>query len=132
MIAGLAGTYMSQGAAGRFNEGLTAGKDLTGSPPRPIIEAGAAHLAEDRQRHGLVLSYTAADNIVLCDYYQPRSSRGAVIQEKQVDTNARKLIKEYDVRTPSPYVSALSRPAVSMSVRLNISTKRSSPCVIAV
>lgn len=30
MIAGLADTYMSQGAAGRFNEDMTAGKGFIG------------------------------------------------------------------------------------------------------
>ncbi|HLO33085.1 MAG TPA: ABC transporter ATP-binding protein [Anaerolineales bacterium] len=89
--------------SGRF---ILSGKDLTGKPPRPITETGLAHIPEDRQRFGLVLSYTVADNMVLCDYYQPRFSRGMVIQQNQVDANARKLIKEYDVRTPSPYVSA--------------------------
>ncbi|HUE98247.1 MAG TPA: ABC transporter ATP-binding protein [Anaerolineales bacterium] len=82
------------------------GKDLTGKPPRPITETGLAHIPEDRQRHGLVLSYSVADNMVLCDYYLPRFSKGVVIQPNMVDANARKLIKEYDVRTPSPYVSA--------------------------
>jgi general nucleoside transport system ATP-binding protein len=89
--------------SGRFT---LAGKDLTGKPPRPITEAGLANIPEDRQRHGLVLSYTVADNMVLCDYYQDRFSKGVVIQQNQVDANARKLIKEYDVRTPSPYVAA--------------------------
>jgi simple sugar transport system ATP-binding protein len=89
--------------SGKF---LLAGNDLTGKPPRPITEAGLANIPEDRQRHGLVLSYTVADNMVLCDYYQDRFSKGVVIQQDQVDANARKLIKEYDVRTPSPYVSA--------------------------
>jgi simple sugar transport system ATP-binding protein len=82
------------------------GRDLTGNPPRPITETGLAHIPEDRQRHGLVLSYSVADNMVLADYYQPRFSKGIVIQQNQVDTNARKLIKEYDVRTPSPYTAA--------------------------
>jgi general nucleoside transport system ATP-binding protein len=89
--------------SGRF---FLTGKELTGKPPRPITEAGLADIPEDRQRHGLVLSYTVADNLVLCDYYQPRFSKGVVIQQNQVDANARKLIKEFDVRTPSPYVAA--------------------------
>lgn len=83
-----------------------AGTDLTGKPPRPITETGLAHIPEDRQRHGLVLSYSVADNMVLCDYYQDRFSKGVVIQQRQVDDNAQKLIKEYDVRTPSAFVSA--------------------------
>jgi len=82
------------------------GKDLTNRPPRPITEAGLANIPEDRQRHGLVLSYSVADNMVLCDYYQPRFAKGIVIQQGQVDKNAQKLIKEFDVRTPSPFVAA--------------------------
>lgn len=82
------------------------GKDLTGKPPRVITETGLANIPEDRQRHGLVLSYTVADNMILCDYYQPRFSKGVVIQQNQVDANAQKLIQEYDVRTPSAFVSA--------------------------
>jgi len=83
-----------------------AGKDLTKKSPRVITEAGLANIPEDRQRHGLVLSYTVADNMMLCDYYQPRFSKGVVIQQNMVDINAQKLIKEYDVRTPSAFVAA--------------------------
>jgi simple sugar transport system ATP-binding protein len=82
------------------------GRDLTGKPPRHLTESGLAHIPEDRQRQGLVLAYSVADNMVLCDYYKPRFSRGVVIQNNQVDTNARKLIKEFDVRTPSPFLAA--------------------------
>jgi len=83
---------------------IMGGKDLSGKPPRPIIETGLAHIPEDRQRHGLVLSYTVADNMVLCNYYLPPFARGMVLQQEKVDENARKLIKDFDVRTPSPYV----------------------------
>ena len=81
-----------------------AGKDVTGKTPRPIIEAGLAHIPEDRQRHGLVLGYSVADNMVLCNYYLPPFAKGMVLQQEAVDANARKLIEEYDVRTPSPFV----------------------------
>ncbi len=80
------------------------GKDITGKTPRPIIETGLAHIPEDRQRHGLVLGYSVADNMVLCNYYLPPFARGMVLQQEEVDANARKLIEEYDVRTPSPFV----------------------------
>jgi simple sugar transport system ATP-binding protein len=81
-----------------------AGNDVTGKTPRPIIEAGLAHIPEDRQKHGLVLSYSVADNMVLCNYYLPPFAKGMVLQQEAVDANARKLIEEYDVRTPSPFV----------------------------
>ncbi len=85
---------------------VLAGTDVSGKPPRPITEAGMGHIPEDRQRHGLVLSYTVADNMVLCSYYLPPFARGPLLQQQEVDSNARELIKEYDVRTPSPYVPA--------------------------
>ena len=85
-------------------EFVLGGVDLTGDPPRPITEAGLGNIPEDRQRHGLVLSYTVADNMVLCSYYLPPFARGLVLQQEAVDANARRLIQEYDVRTPSPYV----------------------------
>ena len=83
-----------------------AGNDLTNKAPRLITETGLAHIPEDRQRHGLVLSYTIRDNMVLCDYYRPPFGKRGVIQQKELDENAKKLIKEYDVRTPSPFVAA--------------------------
>jgi len=82
------------------------GKELTGKSPRFITETGLANIPEDRQRHGLVLSYSVADNMALCDYYQPRFAKGMVIQQNLVDANAQKLIKDYDVRTPSAFVNA--------------------------
>jgi len=80
------------------------GKDMTGKSPRPITETGVAHIPEDRQRHGLVLAYTVADNMVLNTYYQPPFGMHGMLQPVAVDNNARKLIQDYDVRTPSPYV----------------------------
>jgi general nucleoside transport system ATP-binding protein len=79
-------------------------KDMTGKPPRPITETGMAHIPEDRQRHGLVLAFPVADNMVLNTYYQKPFGIYGVMQPKAIDTNARKLIEDFDVRTPSPYV----------------------------
>jgi simple sugar transport system ATP-binding protein len=54
----------------------------------------------------LVLSYPIADNMMLCDYYRPPFGKRGVIQQKAVDENASKLIKAFDVRTPSAFVPA--------------------------
>jgi ABC-type uncharacterized transport system ATPase subunit len=82
---------------------ILSGKDLTNQTPRALTETGLAHIPEDRQRHGLVLSYTVVDNMVLCDYYHAPYSKHGVLQPQVLDANAVKLIDEYDVRTPSPY-----------------------------
>ncbi len=83
-----------------------AGVDVTGKPPRVLFEAGMVHIPEDRQRHGLVLNYPITDNLALCDYYRPPFSRQGILQQKVFDDHARKLIAAFDVRTPSPFVSA--------------------------
>jgi simple sugar transport system ATP-binding protein len=83
---------------------IFSGKDMTGKSPRPITETGMAHIPEDRQRHGLVLSFTVADNMVLNTYYQKPFGIFGIMQPKPIDANARKLIEDFDVRTPSPYV----------------------------
>ncbi|NOY99716.1 MAG: ABC transporter ATP-binding protein [Chloroflexi bacterium] len=88
----------------RSGKVILAGKDVTGKPPRVVTEAGLGHIPEDRQRHGLVLSYPITDNIMLCTYYLPPFAKGFTIQQKAVDEVTRQLIKAFDVRTPSPFV----------------------------
>jgi general nucleoside transport system ATP-binding protein len=82
------------------------GKVLHHATPRQILENGVAHIPEDRQRHGLILSFPIHDNMVLCTYYKEPFARGVNIQEKPVFSNAEALVKEYDVRTPNIYVNA--------------------------
>ncbi|KPV52793.1 heme ABC transporter ATP-binding protein [Kouleothrix aurantiaca] len=86
------------------------GKDVTGAVPRTVLEAGVAHIPEDRHRHGLVLSYPIADNLVLSSYYHEPFAHGIVTDENAIDANAERLIKEFDVRTPS-----IRTPASSLS-----------------
>jgi general nucleoside transport system ATP-binding protein len=83
---------------------LFAGKDMSGKPPRPITETGMAHIPEDRQRHGLVLPFPVMDNMILNTYYRRPYGIWGWMMPDAIDENARKLIKEYDVRTPSAFV----------------------------
>ncbi|MBI5298119.1 MAG: ABC transporter ATP-binding protein [Chloroflexi bacterium] len=85
---------------------LLSGKDIHKSTPRQIIEQGVAHVPEDRQKHGLVLSFPLLDNMVLCTYYQPPFAKGVNMQEKIIIQNGVELVKQFDVRTPSVFVAA--------------------------
>ena len=83
------------------------GHDTTTSTPRQIIESGVAHVPEDRQKHGLVMSYPLMDNLVLSTYYRPPfAHNGFLLQNKAIDENGRRLIAEFDVRAPSEYALA--------------------------
>jgi general nucleoside transport system ATP-binding protein len=72
--------------------------------PRYLVEHGMAHIPEDRQKHGLVLSYTVADNMVLSTYYQEPFARGIQRRRGPIVQRAKELIEQYDVRTPGPEV----------------------------
>jgi simple sugar transport system ATP-binding protein len=85
---------------------LINGTDTTHASPRRIVELGIAHVPEDRQRDGLVLSYPVADNMVLNTYYLSPFAQGVVIRETEVNKVAADRVKQFDVRTPGITTSA--------------------------
>jgi simple sugar transport system ATP-binding protein len=67
-----------------------------------MLDAGVGHIPEDRQRRGLVLEFTIAENIALHDYrYAPNSRFGWLFPRRLVQ-RARELIREFDVRGGGP------------------------------
>ena len=82
------------------------GHDLTHASPRAFTEAGVAHIPADRHRFGLVLSQPVDENLVLSTYYRPPYARGLVRNFAAVLAHARRLIPQFDIRTPSPAVAA--------------------------
>jgi simple sugar transport system ATP-binding protein len=78
------------------------GQDITKFAPRQITEMGAAHVPEDRQADGLVLPFPVAENLVLCTYYKEPFSKGVILQYKTILENSKKLIEDFDIRTPNP------------------------------
>lgn len=75
--------------------------DTTSASPREIIEVGVAHVPEDRQKHGLVLSFPVRDNLVLCTYYRSPFAHGIEVSYPVLEHNADELIGTFDIRTPS-------------------------------
>lgn len=84
------------------------GKEVTNKSPRVMYEIGMGHIPEDRLRHGLVLPYSVADNMILCTYYREPFAHGMVMDEDQINQNATHLVQQYDVRTPGIYTTAAS------------------------
>ena len=75
--------------------------------PRYLVEKGMGHVPEDRHKHGLVLPYDLADNMVLNTYYQkPFAGQMMVRDEQAVLKNALGLMERFDVRAPGPKVAA--------------------------
>jgi simple sugar transport system ATP-binding protein len=85
-----------------------AGAVATSASPRAVTELDVAHIPEDREKHGLVMGYSIADNLVLNRYYRQPYSHGMVLDRDEIEENGERLVKQYDVRTPSIYTHASS------------------------
>ena len=73
--------------------------------PRSILEAGVAHVPEDRLEDGCVPAFSVAENLVLNTYYRPPFSRGLQLERDAIESSAEQLVKDFDVRTPSVFNS---------------------------
>lgn len=82
------------------------GKVMLPNNPRKMIEAGLAHIPEDRRKHGLVLSHSVADNQVLSTYYRTPFCRHYIRDDKTVQENSRRLIQRFDIRPRTPGTAA--------------------------
>ncbi len=72
------------------------------STAREMLDLGVGHIPEDRQRRGLVLEFSIAENIALHDYCFPPASRAGWLYPNRLVTRAAQLIKDFDVRGGGP------------------------------
>ena len=69
------------------------GQDITGFSPRQVTTSGVAHIPEDREKHGLGMAYSIADNMVLNHYFERPFSRRLVINHDAVRRNGEQLVE---------------------------------------
>ena len=77
------------------------GRDVTNESPRKALDNGIGHIPEDRQRDGLVLSMSVADNLVLNTPRRAPFARRGTRNLGAVKENAEQLVKDFDIRTTS-------------------------------
>lgn len=82
-------------------EVIVTGKPLANMRPKQAHLAGVSHIPEDREKDGLVSSYSIADNLVLNRFDQAPYARGWIRDLDAVDENGAALVKTFDIRTPS-------------------------------
>jgi simple sugar transport system ATP-binding protein len=85
---------------------LLAGEDVTHETAGERLDEGLGHIPEDRQRRGLVLEFTLAENVALHDYDKPPISRWGWLSPRRMIQKARDLLRRYDVRGGGPTTRA--------------------------
>src|SRR5207245_2024589 len=83
-----------------------ADRQLWHATAREMLDAGLGHIPEDRQRRGLVLEFSIAENIALHDYAEPPDAKWGWLFPSKLIERARRLIREFDVRGGGPLTRA--------------------------
>src|SRR5919106_1313440 len=85
-----------------------AGKDVTSARVHTRLDEGLGHIPEDRQRRGLVLDFTLAENLALHDYDKAPASRLGWLYPSRMVSAARRILQAFDVRGGGPQTLASS------------------------
>lgn len=84
------------------------GEEITHMPTRHRIEKGFAHIPEERMTQGLVMNFSASENMVINCYDRPPFTKNHIFDSGAVKENGKKLVEEYDVRPRNPEALARS------------------------
>src|SRR5207247_1058312 len=92
----------------RSTEGrvLLGDDDMSTTPTRERREAGISYIPQDRSRHGLLLEAPLWENRMLGHQTQAPNSKGFWIDRSGAREDTERIVREYDVRTPSIDVAA--------------------------
>jgi len=84
------------------------GEDITPWATRKRREKGIGYIPEDRHRHGLLLEAPLWENRILGHVTEKPNSKGVWLDIKGAQADTRRIVEEYDVRTPGIDVTAAS------------------------
>lgn len=81
-------------------------KEITSLSASEISALNIGHVPEDRHKRGLVLKFSLVENSILGRQKEKVFRKGLLLDYKKIREHCKKLIKEFDVRTPSEDVFA--------------------------
>jgi ABC-type uncharacterized transport system ATPase subunit len=79
------------------------GRDITGRSPHEIIALGAAYIPADRNRVGLILDFSVAENLILKRFHKPPFCVRSVLQTRSITEHAETLARRFDIRAASAH-----------------------------
>jgi general nucleoside transport system ATP-binding protein len=81
---------------------LFEGRDVAALGIRERMELGLGYVPADRQKDGMVLEMSLAENMILKSSFGPRWSRGAFLDLKRIAAHARAAIDAYSIKATGP------------------------------
>ena len=84
------------------------GNEISRLSVRRRTELGIAHIPEDRHKRGLLLDSDLEENSILGVHYRPPVTTGGFLNSTAIETRAKEIIRNFDVRPPNPQLAAKS------------------------
>ncbi len=75
------------------------GEEITHKTIRQKTLAGISHIPEDRHKHGLVLDFNLAYNLILQTYFTPEIQKYGFLKFNSINEKADELIERFDIRS---------------------------------
>ena len=88
-------TGLSKAVSG---EVIMSGENVVNKPPKYMFEKGITSIPEDRQKHGLVLDFSVAENLILQNFGKAPFSKHGILQKDKIMQHATKMIEKFDIR----------------------------------
>ncbi|HEX3022489.1 MAG TPA: ABC transporter ATP-binding protein [Lachnospiraceae bacterium] len=87
------------------------GQDTFNKTPRECFNKGISSIPADRQKHGLVLEFSVAENLVLQNFGESEFSKNGFMLKDRINENAKELVQKFDVRP----ADSMDKPAGHLS-----------------
>ncbi len=88
-------TGLRKGESGKV---LLNGEDVFNKTPKELFDKGITSIPEDRQKHGLVLEFSVAENLILQNFEKEPYAKKGILQKKVITDHATELIDKFDIR----------------------------------
>jgi simple sugar transport system ATP-binding protein len=75
------------------------GEDISNYSIRERNLRGISHIPEDRHKHGLVLDYSLANNLILQSYFQSPIRKGLMLQFDAIKDFGKRMVEQFDIRS---------------------------------
>lgn len=74
-------------------------KEITKETIRHRTLTGMGHIPEDRHKHGLVLDYSLAENMILQSYFDDEFQKNGFLKFDAISNHTNDLIERFDIRS---------------------------------
>lgn len=74
------------------------GENIFNCTPREAFLKGVSSIPADRQKHGLVLEFSVAENLILQNFAEPENASRSFLKKKDIAARAKTLIEKFDIR----------------------------------